>query len=62
MQRREIQGIPDIDTVFSQVRNGRVKRVEESLNLGRSIAIELYRQMKQSYSLNRVFITNSNRV
>jgi hypothetical protein len=27
-------GIPSIDTIFSQCRNGHVKRVEESLNLG----------------------------
>jgi ankyrin repeat protein len=33
-QRRKDQGVPDLDTVFSQGRNGRVKRVEESLNLG----------------------------
>ena len=32
--RRKDQGVPDLDTVFSQARNGRVKRVEESLNLG----------------------------
>lgn len=31
--RRKDQGVPDLDTVFSQARNGRVKRVEESLNL-----------------------------
>ena len=33
--RSEI-GVPSLDTVFSQARNGRVKRVEESLNLGRT--------------------------
>lgn len=27
-------GIPDLETVFSQARNGRTKRLEESLNLG----------------------------
>jgi ankyrin repeat protein len=27
-------GVPDLDTVFSQARNGRLKRVEESLNAG----------------------------
>jgi len=26
------QGVPDLETVFSQARNGRVKRVEDSLN------------------------------
>jgi pimeloyl-ACP methyl ester carboxylesterase len=31
--RKEI-GMPDIDTVFSQARNGRIKRVEESINMG----------------------------
>jgi hypothetical protein len=31
--RKEL-GVPSIDTVFSQARNGRVKRVEESLNQG----------------------------
>jgi hypothetical protein len=31
---RQDQGVPDVDTVFSQARNGRTKRVEESLNLG----------------------------
>ena len=33
-------GIPSIDTVFSQARNGRIKRVEESLNLGFKIDSE----------------------
>jgi len=33
-QRRKMQGVPDINTVFSQARNGRLKRLEESLNLG----------------------------
>lgn len=27
-------GVPSVDTVFSQARNGRIKRIEESLNLG----------------------------
>jgi hypothetical protein len=31
--RKEI-GMPSLDTVFSQARNGRIKRVEESLNMG----------------------------
>ena len=31
---RKGMGVPDLDTVFSQARNGRIKRVEESLNLG----------------------------
>eukprot|EP00981_Chlorochromonas_danica_P008761 scaffold2312_cov165-Ochromonas_danica.AAC.1 len=31
---RDEMGMPSLDTVFSQARNGRVKRVEESLNLG----------------------------
>jgi len=30
--QREGAGVPDLDTVFSQARNGRVKRVEDSLN------------------------------
>lgn len=33
-------GVPSLDTVFSQVRNGRIKRVEESLNLGFNIETE----------------------
>jgi hypothetical protein len=33
-QTREEIGIPTVDTVFSQARNGRIKRVEESINLG----------------------------
>jgi hypothetical protein len=33
-RRRSQIGVPDADTVFSQVRNGRLKRLEESLNLG----------------------------
>jgi len=28
-------GVPDLETVFSQARNGRIKRLEESLNLGK---------------------------
>ncbi|CAE7323801.1 unnamed protein product [Symbiodinium microadriaticum] len=31
--RRQMVGVPDLDTVFSQARNGRLKRLEESLNL-----------------------------
>ena len=31
---RQDVGVPDLDTVFSQARNGRTKRIEESLNLG----------------------------
>ena len=30
-------GVPDLDTVFSQARNGRTKRLEESLNLGKAV-------------------------
>mmetsp|Transcript_14029 Transcript_14029/g.20968 ORF Transcript_14029/g.20968 Transcript_14029/m.20968 type:complete len:526 (-) Transcript_14029:127-1704(-) len=37
---RKDMGVPSIDTVFSQARNGRVKRVEESLNLGFKIDAE----------------------
>lgn len=33
-QRQEM-GVPSLDTVFSQARNGRIKRVEESLNVGK---------------------------
>lgn len=39
-KRRDNVGVPDLDTVYSQVRNGRIKRVEESLNLGFSINAE----------------------
>lgn len=31
---RDGKAVPDLDTVFSQARNGRFKRLEESLNLG----------------------------
>ena len=31
---RQMVGVPDMDTVLSQARNGRLKRLEESLNLG----------------------------
>merc|ERR1719240_2205016 len=34
IQQRDGTGIPDLETVFSQCRNGRVKRLGESLNLG----------------------------
>ncbi len=34
-QKRKMTGVPDISTVFSQARNGRLKRLEESLNLGK---------------------------
>lgn len=34
------QGVPHIDIVFSQCRNGHIKRVEESLNLGFKIDTE----------------------
>lgn len=34
-EKRKTVGVPDLDTVFSQARNGRLKRLEESLNLGR---------------------------
>ena len=37
---RDEMGVPSLDTVFSQARNGRVKRVEESLNLGFPIDAE----------------------
>jgi ankyrin repeat protein len=37
--RAEI-GVPSLDTVFSQARNGRIKRVEESLNMGFPIDAE----------------------
>ncbi len=37
--RAEI-GMPTLDTVFSQARNGRIKRVEESLNMGFPIDAE----------------------
>lgn len=37
--RKEI-GMPTLDTVFSQARNGRIKRVEESLNMGFAIDAE----------------------
>lgn len=33
-------GVPSLDTVFSQARNGRIKRVEESLNAGFPIDAE----------------------
>lgn len=33
-------GVPSLDTVFSQARNGRIKRVEESLNMGFSLEAE----------------------
>lgn len=33
--KRQEMGVPSLDTVFSQARNGRIKRVEESLNLGK---------------------------
>lgn len=33
-------GVPTLDTVFSQARNGRIKRVEESLNMGFPIDAE----------------------
>jgi len=39
-KRRNHIGVPDIDTVFSQARNGRLKRLEESLNLGFNIDTE----------------------
>jgi pimeloyl-ACP methyl ester carboxylesterase len=38
--RRKDMGVPDLDTVFSQARNGRIKRIEESLNLGFKIDSE----------------------
>ena len=39
-QTRDQMGVPDTDTVFSQARNSRTKRVEESLNLGFKIDTE----------------------
>ena len=33
-QVRSTVGVPDLETVFSQARHGRIKRLEESLNLG----------------------------
>ena len=38
--QRASMGVPALDTVFSQARNGRIKRVEESLNLGFKIDSE----------------------
>jgi len=32
IEARDGTGVPDLETVFSQCRNGRVKRVEDSLN------------------------------
>lgn len=32
--RNGVRAIPDLQTVFSQARNGRIKRLEDSLNLG----------------------------
>jgi ankyrin repeat protein len=37
---RNDMGVPSLDTVFSQARNGRIKRVEESLNLAFPIDAE----------------------
>ena len=37
---RDSMGVPEMDTVFSQARNSRTKRVEESLNLGFKIDTE----------------------
>jgi pimeloyl-ACP methyl ester carboxylesterase len=39
-QLREEVGVPTLDTVFSQARNGRIKRVEESINLGFMVETE----------------------
>jgi len=38
--QRDQMGVPDLDTVFSQARNSRTKRVEESLNVGFKIDTE----------------------
>ena len=38
--------VPDIETVFSQARNGRNKRVEESLNLSKSLLYIRYDRMR----------------
>jgi hypothetical protein len=40
---RQDMGVPSLDTVFSQARNGRIKRVEESLNLGMYTHSDLFR-------------------
>jgi len=39
-KRRRDVGVPDVETVFSQARNGRTKRVEDSLNQGFQIDLE----------------------
>jgi ankyrin repeat protein len=55
--RREELGIPLLDTVFSQARNGRIKRVEESLNLGFPIDAE----DEKGHTLLLVAAQNSNK-
>jgi hypothetical protein len=54
---RADQGVPSLDTVFSQARNGRIKRVEESLNLGFPIDSE----DEKGNTLLLVACQNSNR-
>ena len=39
-EKRAMSGLPDLDTVFSQARNGRNKRLEESLNAGFPVEAE----------------------
>ena len=49
-------GVPDLDTVFSQARNGRIKRLEESLNLGNNESIDIlnaiFGSIKDAYHPN----------
>lgn len=35
-------GVPTLDTVFSQARNGRIKRVQDSLNAGKLLLLLFY--------------------
>ena len=51
---RRTGGPPDVHTVFSQARNGRIKRVEESLNLGFPIDGEV-----RTYNYNPPFLISS---
>jgi hypothetical protein len=48
---RQELGVPDVDTVFSQARNGRIKRVEESINLGMKRILTLLMCCGQRYAL-----------
>eukprot|EP01041_Mallomonas_annulata_P003889 gene3889-7762_t len=54
---RKAAGIPDLDTVFSQARNGRIKRLEESLNLGFPVDME----DERGHTLLLVAAQNSNK-